>query len=215
MAGLPGSSEVGDAPALEALVARTKGLQPWRRVVHAVSGILCAGILVFLEPSRGWAVATLGGLAGLVLVLDWVRLRVPQVNFLFFRILRPLASPREKGRVASSTWFVVGCLVAVAAFPLQVAVSSILVLALADPVAGYVGQRWGRTPMGSGTVEGSLTFSGLAFLILLGMSPWPTALVTAVITAAVEALPLPLDDNVTIPGVAGATLWTLLLLQGG
>ena len=203
----------GDAE-LEALVARTAGRQPWRRAFHAVNGLTLVGILVFLNPPWSWTVAALGGLTLLLFLSDLARFSVPGLNRLFFRLFRPFASPREARGVASSTWYITGCFLAVAVFPREVAVASILVLALADSVASYVGRRWGRRPFGTGSVEGSLVFFVVAFLILAPSAGWGVATVVAGLTALVERTPWPLDDNLTVPLTTGLLLWSLLPFTG-
>lgn len=199
---------------LNALVDRTRGPQPLRRLFHAACGVVLVILLVGLDPPWVLAVGVLGAATLLLFVADFVRMRSPAVNRLFFRLLRPLVSPREAVGVASSTWYVAGCFVAVAVFPRTVAVAAILVLALADPLASYVGRRWGRRPFGTGTVEGSVVFVGAALLVLWPFAGWGVALVVAVATALVERIPWPLDDNLTVPLASGLVLWSLLPFWG-
>jgi dolichol kinase len=197
-------------PPFEALVARTEGLQPWRRIFHAGTGVSLAGALLFGDLPWTLLAGALGGIAVLALLGDLLRLAVPSWNRLFFRIFRPLASPREARGLASSTWFAWGCFLAVAVFPSRVAAASILVLALADPLASYAGRRWGRRAFGSGTVLGSLVFVGAAFLVLLPFAGTGVAAVVAGAVALVERIPWPLDDNLTVPLAVGLLLWSLL-----
>jgi dolichol kinase len=197
---------------LDDLVRRTEGLQPWRRVFHATNGVLIAGALVLLEPSWGMAVAVLAVITLGAFAVDVVRFAVPAVNRLFFRLLRPLASPREAKGVASSTWYMVGCTLAVLAFPREIAVAAILVLALADPAASWVGRRWGRRRLGTGSMLGTGAFLGVATAVLVPFVGLPAALLVAAATAGAEILPWPLDDNLVVPLVAGALAWNLVPL---
>ena len=195
---------------LEALIATTDGLQPWRRVFHATCGLFIVGSLAWLELSRPMVGGVLLLLAGGALLLDLVRLASEGVNRWFFRLLRPFASPREGRGIASSTWFLLGTGLAVFFFPREVAVPAILVLSLADPAASYVGRRWGRRPFGTGTVEGSLVFATLATILLVATTGWVTGVLTALVVTGIERIPWPLDDNLTVPLATGALLWTLL-----
>ena len=189
------------------LVAGTRGLQPWRRTFHAANGLLLAGGLVSLELSRAQWSALLTGLVLVLGALDALRLWLPALNHLFFRLFRSLASPREARGVASSTWYVAGSLLVVALFPTPIAVAAILVLALADPAAAWFGRRFGRRPFGSGTVEGAIAFAAVASGVLLFSAPLALALLVASATAILECMRWPLDDNLTVPvGVAGM-LW--------
>lgn len=199
---------------LGGLVARTEGLQPWRRVFHAASGVAVAAILAWLEPGRLPVVAVLAGATTAAFAFDRLRLANPRLNRLFFLAFRPLASPREAARVASSTWYLLGMTLSLALFPLQVAIAAILVLALADPAASYVGRRWGRRALGGGTVEGSLVFAATAFLVLVPLTGPGPAGAAAVLGAAFETLRWPLDDNLVIPLVAGSATWGASALLG-
>ncbi len=194
------------------LVRRTEGLQPWRRIFHATNGIVMAGVLLLADPPWATAVVLLTLLTLGAFALDVVRFTVPVVNRLFFRVLRPLASPREATGIASSTWYLVGCTLAVVAFPREIAVAAILVLALADPAASWIGRRWGRRRLGTGTFLGTSAFAAVAAAVLTPFLGLPAALLVGVATAGVEILPWPLDDNLVVPLVAGALAWNLVPL---
>ncbi len=205
------SDEPGELDSLPVLVARSGGLQPWRRVFHACFGVALAATLYLLRE-RGLSLLGLGVLLAVLLSLDALRLTAPHLNRLFFRQFQALVSPREEKRIASSTWYVLGGLLLVGVFPLPVAVSAILVLALADPTASYMGRRWGKRKLGSGTVLGSSVFLLVALLVLTPFLGVPRAALAAAITAVVEALPIPLDDNLTVPLAAGTAAWLASLM---
>jgi len=96
------------------------------------------------------------------------------------------------------------------------------VLTLGDPVAGWVGRRFGRVQLVRGrTLEGSLAFLAVGFgsaLAVTGLAlerPWPelalVALGAAVSGSVAELLSVRLDDNLTVPlaaagGAAAVTL---------
>ena len=98
-------------PDLQELVDRTEGLQPWRRLFHASNGTIVVALLASGLVARQTMIWIVGlALVGAV-VIDGVRFRVPSVQRLFFRSMARLASPREAGGVASSTWYLAGILV--------------------------------------------------------------------------------------------------------
>lgn len=196
-------------PDLQPLVDRTAGPQPWRRLFHAASGGGAATALVLFDMPRVTAVLILVAVLGGLIALDLGRLLSRSANALFFKAFRHLASPREARGPASSTWYALGILLAVAFFPKEAAVSGILVLALADPAASYVGRRWGRRPFLGATMEGSLLFVALAFCIVAPRHGVAVAAAAALVTALAERLSRPFDDNLTLP-VAGAATITLL-----
>jgi len=208
-----GTVESGESAGdLDALIQSTAGTQPWRRFVHAATGLTVAGALHFLDLPRTVALAVLTFAFVALLALDLFRLRIPEVNRLFFTVFRRVASPREARDVASSTWYALGLIIAVALFPREAAISGILVLAAADPCASYAGQRWGRHPFLGGSVEGTGIFLAVSLAILAARHAWPVALGTGLIATLAERTPWALDDNVVVPAASAATITLLSVL---
>ncbi len=200
---------------LERLVGNTEGLQPWRRLFHATNGVVVVAALELGIVSREVMILLLGVVLLGALAVDVVRLRVPSVQRVFFRSLSALASPREARGIASSTWYAAGILLALMLFPQRIAEASILVLALGDPVASYVGRRWGRIKIGDGSVRGTTAFLVVTLAVMLFFFPPVHALLAAVLATVVERIPWSLDDNVTLPLGTGVVLLLLGRLMGG
>ena len=191
---------------LDDLVGRTSGAQPWRRLFHATTGVLVVLALEVVGIPMNVVVTLLAIALVLLLASDLARARKPEVNALFFRIFQHLASPRDASGLASSTWYTLGMLIVLALFPRAAAISAILVLAIADPVASYCGRRWGRIPLLGGSLEGSLLFTTIALLILVPRHGVLAAVVTALCATIAERVSWPLDDNVTVPVTTAAIL---------
>ncbi len=193
-------------PHFTELVRKTEGIQPWRRIFHAANGVFIVVTLKALPIATWDAAVLLGSVLSVLLLVDGARLANPRLNRLFFRLFAFLASPREARKPASSTWYLLGVVLTLLIFPRHEALGGILVLALADPAAGYVGRRWGRRRWGSGTLEGSAAFVAVAFLTLLTFVPWGAALAAALVGALVEQAPWEVDDNLVIPPAVAAVL---------
>lgn len=184
----------------DALVGRTQGVQPWRRVFHAAAGVGLAATGHWVgadSTGTGFRLALAVGLVA-ALAIDAIRLRFPAANAAFFAWFRVLASPREARGVASSSWYAAGAL-AVALFVPAHFVAAMLVLALADPAASVVGRLWGTRPLGKGSWQGSAAFIVVAAAVLTPLTGVPTALAAAAVAAALEVLPVGIDDNLTTP----------------
>ncbi len=193
------------------LVHRTEGLQPGRRLFHAAVGLIFVGILSLEAVSAPTMVLGLSILLVLLVAFDLVRLSSLKLNTLFYRWFRLFVSPREEMKAASSTWYVLGTLIVIAIFPEAIAIAGILVLALADPSASYVGRRWGRQQLGGGTVLGTAMFFIVGLMIFLRVANLPTAAAAALFTAILEGRPWPLDDNIVVPVAASGILYVLSL----
>lgn len=149
------------------------------------------------------------------LAIEIVRLRSPSVNDWFVRMTAPLLRPAEHGKISGTPPFLAGCLAAAVLFPLPVAIAGILFLTFGDVAATTVGDRFGRTRIGAKSLEGTAAFLAASVLVSLGVTnfssipPFGALVAGAATAAAVELLPLPVDDNFSIP-VASAAVMHLL-----
>lgn len=190
---------------LSHLVARTEGVQPWRRFFHAASGIALALGPDALGLERPVLLTILGAVVVLLFTGDLARLRWPRLNAWFFRTFSSLASPREAHALASSSWYALAGLLVWLLFP-AAAVPALLVLALADPAASVTGRIWGRRPLGKGTWLGSAVFFVVATGVLLAAVGGLGVLLVAGLVTAVEVFATRVDDNLSIPLATAALL---------
>jgi dolichol kinase len=115
--------------------------------------------------------------------------------------------PEEERQPTGSAYYIVACWLTILVFERTVAVAALLVLACADTAASVVGQAMGGYRLTKGkTLSGTGAFVVTAFLVTLPFFPAPTAFAGAIIAAVAECLPLPLDDNITVPLAAGISL---------
>ena len=198
---------------LAELVEGTTGIQTGRRIVHATTGTVIFLAITQIELTKSLAVTSLTVIFLALLSSDLLRLRLPQLNILFFRVFQLLVSPRESQKIASSTSYILCALLAILLFPLPAALSGILVLAYADPTASYFGRRWGKHPFLGGTVEGTLAFLTVAVLILSIRHPPYISIPSAFLIAIVERVAWPVDDNLALaPACAGILTLSDLLI---
>ena len=88
-------------------------------------------------------------------------------------------------------------------------------------MATTVGEHFGKTKIvGGKSLEGTLAFFAAAIGsgILLSLTalplPFGLLLVGAAVAAAVEVLPLPLNDNLTIPVISGGAMELIVRTAG-
>ncbi len=185
-----------------------------RSVAHVASGTATLFLLHAL-PGRAWTIAASGAFAALAWTLEISRARSARVNAVLMRVLAPIAHPHEWTRVNSSTWYCTALFTLAIVCARPACVAGVAVLALADPAAGFVGRRWGRTRIRHGrSLEGSLAFvvagtvAAALALTLFERVPVGTAVLQAAAAALAGALAeivsSKLDDNLTIPLAAGA-----------
>lgn len=97
-------------------------------------------------------------------------------------------------------WTLLGSLVIIGLFPNRsVVLCSMGYLIFGDSAAALVGVRFGRHKIGKKSVEGTLAFFCISFLIGLFFLTPLTAFLGAIFVALIELVPLPYNDNFWIP----------------
>ena len=182
------------------------------------------GIVMLGREAALWLLVPLAVFA---VICDTARLRVRWmhrfINWLFAPIMRPEEQPPFGGPIVlnGATWMCVSAALAALLFPEPIAASALAMLMVGDGAAAVIGRRFGRTryPFSEKSLEGSVAFfvTGLLAALPFGLIPEPgvsapVLAVGAFMAAFVEALPIPINDNVRVPVVAGATMLLLMSL---
>jgi glycerol-3-phosphate acyltransferase PlsY len=181
-----------------------------RRLFHLSAG-LCIVLAAWFLP-RTALLASLGLATALFLTFEFIRLRAPTINRWFFSRFGSLLRKEEAVRVTTSSYFLVAAMVAYLAFGKEIAVVSVSFLAVGDVAAGVVGQHMGRTRVFHKAMEGHLACFAccLATGLLLrsaGLDIGQAAMLAGSFGATVgQAIPNPVDDNLTLPLLAGAAM---------
>ena len=123
----------------------------------------------------------------------------------FGRVLRE----KEKPSLMGSTYFLFASILTILLFPKPIAIVSLLILILSDTAAALVGKGIGKISIFGKTLEGTMAFI-FSSLLIIWIYPGIDRLsgsFAALGAALIELLPIPLDDNLTIPLVAGAIMF--------
>ncbi len=183
------------------------GVEMTRKMVHLGTLVIPVGyaltsketVLVFLIP---FFICFLS--------VDLLRHFIPELaslfrKYFFGRVLREEEGPTFMG----STYFLFSTILTILLFPKTIAISSLLILILADTGAALVGKGIGRMRILGKTLEGSMAFLLIALLIVW-IYPNLNRLsgsLAALGAAVIEILPVRLNDNLTIPLTAGAIMF--------
>lgn len=196
----------------------------YTRSCFHVASAAAALLMLRLIPHREWLILASGSLALLAWSLETARRIHPPANVYLMRFFSRIAHHEEAHKVNSSTWYLTA-LVGLALFaPLRSAELGVVVLGLADPAAGFIGRRIGRTKIRKNrSLEGTLGFFAVgmaaAFTLLAAFHSLPLASMLAIAAVAsaagalIELATIHLDDNFTIPvtvALAAATFERLV-----
>ena len=188
-----------------------------RRIFHllAASG---ATLLSLAIPEHPYMLL-IGGGALLALAMEASRFRVGVFNRLFMLVFAPILKQSEVSEISGATWFLIAAFFTFYFYGPEVALPVLLFLAVGDPVAALVGARtpgprfWGKSPSG-GVAFVLAALAVWALVCAVGFGQWSWAVIIAAVAAAlVELSPLPVDDNLTVPLIAGAVM-TLAITLG-
>jgi dolichol kinase len=184
-----------------------------RKTLHLLALVIPLGLWWLGTPLALYGV---GGLAMVAVAADVIRAFSATFNEWIRWVFGPLMREEELPEVNAGVTFngatcvLVGAALLALVFPLRVAVPVLTMTMLADAAAALVGRRLGRHPWGrlSATVEGSTAFvaTGLVVMIWFPALALGPALAAVVVAAVVEALPLPVNDNIRVPLVAAAVV---------
>ena len=116
----------------------------------------------------------------------------------------------KKGRLTGATWVFVGALFTVLIVPSPYCILALLFLAVGDTFAAIIGMRFPLIRIGkktlSGSVAGLIACIIVGFIIDLTINPG-LVFFGAIMAMVIEIIPLPIDDNLSIPLFSGSSMY--------
>ena len=180
-----------------------------RKVLHIGSSVIPLSYLWFIQD-REIMVLLLGLLSLSAVCIEFSRGKVKFVDALFSSWLGIMLRDSETcGKFNGATWFLFGGTITVFLFAMPVAVPALLFLTIGDTFAAIGGKLYPVGKIGdktlSGTAAGITTSFGAAYLVNQTL-PLEVIFLGAVAAMGVELLPVPLNDNLTIPVCSGTVM---------
>ena len=180
-----------------------------RKILHIGSSVIPLGYLWFIHD-REIMVLLLGLLSLIAVCIEFSRGKVKVVDALFSSWLGIMLRDSETaGKFNGATWFLFGGTITVFFFTMPVAVPALLFLTVGDTFAAIGGKLYPVGKIGnktlSGTTAGITTSFGAAYLVNQTL-PLEVIILGAVAAMGVELLPVPLNDNLTIPVFSGTVM---------
>jgi len=130
-------------------------------------------------------------------------------KYFFGRVLRE----EEKPSFMGATYFIFSTILTILLFPKSIAIASILILIVSDTAAALIGKGIGRIKIFGKTLEGSMAFliTSLAIVWIYPHLDRFAGSLAALGATGIEILPIRVNDNLSIPLVAG----TIMLFVAG
>lgn len=161
-----------------------------------------------------------------MIIFDFVRQNNETLKKQTAQLFGVIMRRREINGIAGTTFLLVGVALILALFPTPIVSLSLLFLAFADPIASFVGLKYGRIKIfGKKTLEGSLgafvsclivSFFYLMYFGIMSDHLITVSLMCGAIAAVAEAFPVfSLDDNFTQPIISACLLYPVFYFFGG
>ncbi len=187
-----------------------------RKSTH-IGALFIPGGYYFSGLDRMTAFWIMSSITLVMLVIDICRLR----NWRFWRVFaRPVLSSmirkhEQDGDLTGASYILLTASVSIALFSKPVAIAAISFIIVGDAAAALIGRKFGRTKIGNKTLEGSLGCLAATFLVAVftpGIS-LQVALLGALVATLVEAWPMGVDDNVSVPLLSGLAMTMFIVLS--
>ena len=178
----------------------------FRKLLHIFSSIIPIGYYFFIK-NQNVMIGILFILTIIALIIEYSRNKwsFPKkiFNNYFFSMLR---KSEYEGYLTGATWLLVGCILTIYIFPIEIAVAAILVLTIGDALAAIIGKSFPVLKVGEkslfGTFFGVLVTFWMLVLLDIGLK-WEIILIGSIFGMLVELIPNYLNDNLTIPIASG------------
>ncbi len=181
-----------------------------RQFFHILLGIFLVVLLLydFIDKKIILIIIVLG------LILSYLskKTRVPVIHELLEKFERKEDMEEFPGK--GIIFYFIGIYIALLLFPEDIAMASIIVLALGDSVSHLYGLHYGKIRLFSKTkfLEGTVAGFIAGFIGALVFLPWFEAVLASLAAMIVEAIEIKIgtqqvDDNLIVPFIAGAVVW--------
>ena len=184
--------------------------KPWRRLYHLVGGSFFPILALFIPGNI--LIIAIGILTSILIGWEITRFSFPGVNYWMMSHLGLILKPQERFRPIGTTYLLLSSLVVFCLFENYIAITSLLFLSVGDFMAAVIGNKLGRHRIHDKSLEGSLACLISCLLTAIIMSAATTevlplaAVIGAVSATITEFLPIPIDDNLTIPLVSAGLM---------
>ena len=154
---------------------------------------------------------------GLVLSYASRKIKIPIIHQLLKKFERKEDLEAFPGK--GILFYLIGAYISLLLFSKDIAMASIMVLALGDSISHLFGMHYGKTkhPLSKTKfLEGTIAGFAMGFIGAFVFLPWHEAFFASLAAMIVEAIEINIgthqvDDNLIVPFVAGAAVWIVRL----
>lgn len=180
-----------------------------RKIIHFSSILIPASYLWFIKDQYVM-ILLLSGLTILALSLELLRNKLNFVNSLFNNIFFKMLRKNEQlGKLTGATWMLISSLIITVFFPIYIVVPALIYLSVGDSFAAIIGKAYPYGKLGKKSITGTISgfiFSSIFALLVNVTLPVHIIILGSLIAMIVEASPIKLNDNLTIPIISALSM---------
>ena len=180
-----------------------------RKIIHFSSILIPASYLWFIKDQYAM-ILLLSGLTILALILELLRNKLNFVNSLFNNIFFKMLRKNEQlGKLTGATWMLISSLIITVFFPIYIVVPALIYLSVGDSFAAIIGKAYPYGKLGKKSITGTISgfiFSSIFALLVNVTLPVHIIILGSLIAMIVEASPIKLNDNLTIPIISALSM---------
>jgi dolichol kinase len=176
--------------------------------------------IIYFFISKQFALCLLLPVTAAFIIVDTARYYIPIVSRWFYKwfgwLLRRHETDEKRKRLNGASNVLIAASLSVIIFPKVIALTAITILIISDTTSALIGRRFGKHRFFAKSLEGSLAFFISAVIVVFIMPKidrlpmeYVVGIIASIVGTIVEALPIKIDDNLTIPLSVGFALWIL------
>jgi dolichol kinase len=179
-----------------------------RKLFHLLAASMIPTIYYFEMIDRQWTLGLTLATTLVWVIADIGRIKNESINLLFKRMFASLMKTKEEKSLTGASYTLIGSSLSLLLFSPAIAVSAIYFMAIGDPTASVMGKAFGKTRFSNGkSIVGSVAMFLICLMIAYAITGSAImAIIGATVAAITEFLTGSLDDNLTIPLVAGGAM---------
>ena len=176
-----------------------------RKIFHLVSLVIPLGYLMLERETTLKAVAIA---FSFVMTMELARLFIPKIRNKVHPFFSSIMREAEEKKLSGVTYMLIGAWITIYLFEKEVAIIALLLVSISDTAAAIVGTAYGKIHLWQKTLEGSVAFftvTGVIMILASNLS-LEQKLVGMITGTLVELLPIPVNDNLSLPIVTALAM---------
>ena len=180
-----------------------------RKILHIFSSIIPIVYFFFIEGKKTM-LFYLSIAIFIAFIIEISRIRLPNFQIIFIRCFGSMLRKKEiNGGITGATWMLVSWYTTIFLFPVDIAVAAMIFLSIGDAIAALVGKSFPIYKIKNKSVSGTLAgiiMCVISVVFINSSLPLLVIIIGATSAMIIEILPIPINDNLTIPNFSGIAM---------